>query len=135
MEIIEISVQSGTDIKNNLDMFISRLESDIENGNQAMQGSLNMNTLSSFGISFFVPLFGGIGSSIISSSGAILGANATPQVIPFQAVIVIYIAIMSYMMYAFKPASGETPLFRSFQATIIGAGIIKASAAFMAYAI
>ncbi len=135
IEIIEISVQNGTDIKNNLNLLISRLESDIENGNQAMQGSLNMNTLSSFGISFFVPLFGGIGSSIISGSGAILGTAATPQVVPFQTVILIYIAIMSYIMCSFKPTSGQTPLFKSFQTTIIGAGIIKASAAFMAYAI
>ena len=67
-----------------------------------MQGSLNMNTLSSFGISFFVPLFGGIGSSIISGSGAILGMAATPQVVPFQTVILIYIAIMSYIMCSFK---------------------------------
>jgi hypothetical protein len=134
MEIIEISVQNGTDIKNNLNLFISRLESDMENSNQSMQNSLNMNTLSSFGVSFFVPMFGGIGSSIISGSGAILGTASVP-VIPFQTVIVIYVAIMSYVMCAFKPGNGQSPLLRSFQATIMGAGIIKVSAAFMAYAI
>jgi len=135
MEIVEISVQNGTDIGNNLNLFISRLESDMENGNQSMLNSLNMNTLSSFGVSFFVPLFGGIGSSIMGSSGVMLGTSSMPQVIPFQAVVVIYIAIMSYIMNAFKPVSGQTPLFGSFQAAIIGAGIIKASSAFMAYAI
>lgn len=135
IEIIGISLQNGTDIKNNLDLFISRLESEMENKNQSIQSSLNMNTLSILGVSFFVPLFGGIGSSIISSSGILLGTASTPQVIPFQAVVVIYIAVMSYTMYAFDREKGKSALFNSFQTTVIGAGIIKASAALMAYAI
>ncbi len=135
MEIIEISVQNGADIRNNLNMFISRMESDMENTNQSMQSSLNMNSLSSLGISFFVPLFGGIGSSIISSSGSILGAGQSAETTAFQVVIVAYIAIMSYIMEAFKSGGSRSPLFKSFQAAIISAGIIKASAAFMAYAI
>ena len=135
MEIIEISVQNGTDIRNNLSMFISRLESDMENSNQSIQSSLNMNGLSSLGISFFVPLFGGIGSSIINSSSSILGAGQSTETIAFQVVIVAYIAIMSYIMEAFKRGNAQSALFKSFQAAIIGAGIIKTSAAFMAYAI
>ena len=135
IEIIKISLQYGTSIENNLDMFISSLESDIESSNQTIQSSLNMDTLSSFGISFFVPLFGGIGSSIMSNSSSILGPNTNLGTAPFQAIVLAYIAIMSYIMGSFKMKNGRMALFDSFQTVLIGAGIIKASAALMAYAI
>jgi hypothetical protein len=133
--IIVAGIQGGADIRNNLDQFISRLESDIENGNRADLNSLNMDGLSSVGVSFFVPMFGGIASSIISGSASINGMQAQNVVIGFQAVIIIYVAVMSYLMDAFKNSANKDPLFMSFQAAVIGAGIIKASSSFISYAI
>lgn len=134
LEIIGMSIQNGTDIKNNLRLFISRLEADAESKNQLAQSSLNMDTLSVFGVSFFVPLFGGIGASIISGSGAILGTSSF-STSTFEMIIVAYIAVMSYIMHIFRSGKAYESLFSSFQTTVMAAGIIRLSAAFMAYAI
>lgn len=133
-ELISSGVRSGLDIKNSLDMFISKLELRIDSQNSAMQGSLNMNTLSKLGVNFFVPVFGGIGASIMSGSTAILG-SLHPPTTQFELLMVLYVGMMSFVMSMFDSGRFKDDINGSFRAAIIAGGIIKTSAALMAYAI
>ncbi len=135
MGIVAMGLQQCHDVRKNLKLFVSRLESDMENKNKHVQNSLNMDILSSFGVSFFVPLFGGICASIIGASGTISGLSTAMATKSFEIVVIVYVALMSYIMGLFKEEPGDNPLFRSFQATIIGAAIMRVASAFMIYAI
>ena len=135
IDIIIAGLQSGTDPKNNLSLFISRLENEIYSRNKSIQSSLNMDTLSILGISFFVPLFGGIGTSIIAASGSIIGASTSVIAKSFQVILLIYIALMSYIMALFKESGKNDPAISAFQGVLIGAAIMKTAANFMIYAI
>ena len=133
-ELISSGVQSGFNIKNSLDMFISGLESKMDAQNGAILGSLNMNTLSKFGVCVFVPLFGGIGASILSGSTAILGSLHSPTA-QFEFLIAFYTGVMSFVMSLFGSGGLIDNINGSFRATIIAGGIIKASSVLIAYAI
>ncbi len=135
LDIVTLGLQSGTSIKNNLSLFVSRLEADAESRNKEIQSSMNMDTLSAFGISFFVPLFGGIGSSIIGASGSIIGASTAELAKSLQVILLVYIALMSYVMGIFRNSGRNEAAFKSFQNVIIGAAIIRTVANFMVYAI
>lgn len=135
-EIITFGLSSGADISNNLKTFISCLESDIENRNRVLQNSLNMDTLSRIGIIFFVPIFGGIASSIIGASGMILSSEVSTLKRSFQLIIIIYIALMSYIMNSFgMNGKSKNAALNALQTTIIGASIIRLSSSIITYAI
>lgn len=134
IELIVNYVHAGHEISKGLDMLISDLESKIDYKNKNTQSSLNMDTLSIFGIYFFVPVFGGIGASIMSGSMDILGAVHSP-VVQFEALMVLYASIMAFIMSLFRSEKFAQSAFDSLKAAIIAGGIIKASAALVAYAI
>ncbi len=134
IELISSASDGGFDVKNSLDIYISKLESEMDLHNSAMQGSLNMNTLSQLGVNFFVPLFGGIGASIMSSSTSILG-SLHPPTIQFELLIVLYSGMMSFVMSIFGSGSAADNAGSALRSAVIAGGIIKASAALMAYAI
>ena len=135
IDIVSLGLQGGTSIRNNLNLFISRLEAEADSRNKEIQGSMNMDTLSTFGISFFVPLFGGIGSSIIGASGSIIGASTSELAKSLQIILLVYIALMSYVMGIFRSSGAGEAAFKSLQNAIIGAAIIRTVANFMVYAI
>ena len=134
IELISSGANGGFDIKNNLDMYISKLESKMDLHNNTMQGSLNMNALSKLGVNFFVPVFGGIGASIMSGSTSILG-SLHPPTTQFELLIVLYSGMMSFVMSMFGSGSVADNVGSALRAAVIAGGIIKASEALMAYAI
>lgn len=134
-ELVSMGVSRGADIRKGLKAFIQRLEADIESRNAVTQNSLNMNSISSIGVFLFVPVFGGIGASIIGASGAIAGPLAAGTAFPFEAVVVFYLAVMGYVMQLFRKDREISPAIGSIQAAIIGAAIIRSVSTVVAYAI
>ena len=135
-DMLLLGLQRGMDISKNLRMFTANLESDLESKNRAMRNSLNMDVLSKVGISFFVPLFGGIGASIIGASGAILNSDVVLVKNSFEMLIVIYVAVMSYVTVHFRPFGRQgNAIIGSIQAAAIGAAIIVMSSSIITYAI
>ena len=134
IELISSGVNGDFDIKNNLDTYISKLESRMDSSNSIVQSSLNMNTLSKLGVNFFVPVFGGIGASIMFGSTSILG-SLHPPTTQFELLIVLYSGMMSFVTSMFGPGSFADNAGGAIRAAVIAGGIIKASAALMAYAI
>ncbi len=135
-EILALGLRSGMDISNNLRVFTSNLEAETESRNRMARNSLNMDVLSRMGIAFFVPLFGGIGASIIGASGSIAGSNVALLKQSFEIVLIIYIAVMSYVMNSFRPSGrpGDA-IVGSVQSAAIGSAIMRLSSSIITYAI
>lgn len=131
--MIDACLCNGASMKGSISRFISRLQAELELRNRMLQSSLAMDALSGLGLSIFVPMFGGIGASIISASGSIIGSGAYAAVLPFEAVIVIYVAVMSYTASAFGGASRGAA--SALQSAITGAAIIRIAAALTTNAI
>jgi hypothetical protein len=135
LDIIATGLGSGTDIRSNLGLFVSRLETEMHSKNKAIQSALNMDSLSTLGMAFFVPLFGGIGTSIIAASGSIIGSSTASLARSFQIIILLYITLMSYVMALFRECGRNEPALRAFQVALMGAAIMRTAAGFMIYAI
>ncbi len=136
LEILSLGLQSGIDVSNNIRMFVSNLESWIDSRNRMLRNSLNMDMLSGIGVAFFVPLFGGIGASIIGASGSITGMNAAALEHSFEVILVVYIAVMSYVRSSFSAyAVPGNPIIGSIRAAAIGTAIIGVSSSIINYAI
>ncbi len=135
-EILALGLRSGSDISSNLRSFVSNLEAEMESKNRMMRNSLNMDVLSRIGIAFFVPLFGGIGASIIGASGSIMGSNMSLLKQSFEATLVIYITVMSYVMNSFRPSGRPgNAIIGSIQSAAIGSAIMRLSSSIITYAI
>ncbi|MCL4365184.1 MAG: hypothetical protein M1569_02965 [Candidatus Marsarchaeota archaeon] len=135
-DMLMLGLQRGMDISKDLKMFTANLEADLESKNRIMRNSLNMDVISKVGIAFFVPLFGGIGASIIGASGAILNSDVALMKSSFEMLIVIYVAVMSYVTIRFRPFGRQgNAIIGSIQAAAIGAAIIVMSSSIITYAI
>lgn len=95
-----------------------------------------METLSSIGVMFFIPLFAGIGATIIGASGAIGGDGLNSIKIPFELAMVAYVGIMCYISSMFKPSNDtEHHAFSAIRGIAFGSALIRASTFLMSYVV
>jgi hypothetical protein len=134
--IVAIGLERGGKVEGNLKSFISKLEADIDNRNRLMQSSLNMQGLSTIGLVFFVPMFGGIGTAIIGSSGMITGMAMHGVESSFQIVILAYITVMSYVVHALRSGNNAAECIAGAAGyAIMGAAVMRLSLSLVSYAI
>lgn len=134
-EIVSFGVSSGSNIGSSLNAFISNMENRMEGRNRMMQNSLSMDSLSYIGVAFFVPLFGGICESIIVASGAMSAASLYSAARFFGIIVTAYIALMSYVMNAFRIEDRGSAFVNALQVTIIGTAVMRMASGLISYAI
>jgi hypothetical protein len=102
LELVAFHLNTGKEIKKSLALFCKRLENEIEMENRLVAKVGGMQTLTYAGLVFFLPLFGGISSSILGASLNVLNQNALVFQQHFLFIIACYIAIILCISTAFR---------------------------------
>lgn len=114
LEMVAFRLNTGKEIKKNLTLFCRRLENEIEIENKLITKVGGMQTLTYAGLVFFLPLFGGISSSILGASLSMLSQNVLAFQQRFLLIIACYIATILCISTAFrKPNAGPVELLYS----------------------
>ncbi len=92
-DIISFSMRTGKDAKQSLSEFRDRTTSEIETANMMRSKAGSMKSVTYAGLTIFLPLFGGVSSSIISSLYSVSGA-ATQQ---FLCSVLAYVALALFI--------------------------------------
>lgn len=100
-ELVALRLNFGNDIKRSLGLFCKRLENEIGLENRLKSKIGGMQALTYMGLSFFLPLFGGISSSILSTSMNILSQSAAAMQHSFLLIIGCYIGMVLYITVSF----------------------------------
>lgn len=96
LEILLFGIDSGKNISKNLEFFIHKLENEISKANRIKSKVSGLNLLTYAGMVFFIPLFGGISATILTTSLNLM--NSSMQVLKERFLLVIdaYTSIILY---------------------------------------
>lgn len=112
--ILEAGIKKGTPVANSLRLFCERLEYDIKMENRLAAKTRGMRNLTYAGLVFFLPLSGGISSSILSASLSVVNSSSLMIQQHFLMAIGAYIIIALYIGALFdKPGSSQLERLRS----------------------
>ncbi|MEM3839038.1 MAG: hypothetical protein QXF01_00440 [Candidatus Micrarchaeaceae archaeon] len=71
--VLYLGLGRGVGVRSALSQFASRLERQLRQRNRTMANSGAMRYVTHLGMSFFLPLFGGISSTILTATGSLIG--------------------------------------------------------------
>ncbi len=129
------ALASGASLVNGLERFERRLDGEVRKRNRARSKVGGMQYITYLGAAFFLPLFGGISSTILTASTSMLGLGAPAIAHGFLVAIGAYIlAVLAIDSFFTKPHC--TPLERVSSILTpfsISAMVLLASAAYMGY--
>lgn len=107
LNLISTGLNSGKSMKKNLELLADRLEHELKLENRFNSKIGGMRTLTYVGLAFFLPMFGGISSSILGTSLNLAGGSPAAFEQDFLACIGIYIAFALFIGSSFsKPGAG-----------------------------
>ena len=107
LNLISTWLNSGKSIKKNLELLAERLEYELKLENRFNSKIGGMRALTYAGLAFFLPLFGGISSSILGTSLGLAGSSSVILERNFLACVGIYAALALFINSSFsKPGSG-----------------------------
>ena len=107
LNLISTGLNSGKSIKKNLELLAERFEYELKLENRFNSKIGGMRTLTYTGLAFFLPMFGGISSSILGASLGLAGGYPVFFEKSFLACIGVYTALALFISSSFsKPGSG-----------------------------
>lgn len=106
-KLVAFGLNTGKSIKKSLSLFCRRLEYEVESENRLSAKIGSMRALTYSGLLFFLPLFGGISSSILGTSVSLLNGQMLSFQQHFLMVIAGYVTILlSIVAVLGDPVSG-----------------------------
>ncbi len=100
--ILSFGAGYGKSVARSIELFVSRLESEIAQKNRIKERIGGMQTLTYLGMMVFLPLFGGVSAGIIQTSLGIVGINPALLEHSFLMLIEAYILLMLLLTRAFS---------------------------------
>ncbi len=94
LKILSYGVSTGSSVKSNIEGFCKRIDGSINKSNRIVSKIGNTQSVSFLSISFFLPLFGGISSSILVTSLGLVGQGSVALQHDFLYNIASYILIV-----------------------------------------